>query len=288
MKVLIWILSGFAVVLLNEILGMAIGFKLGYVIVTFLACSIATALCKVLIKEDSAKAKKGKGRNASPVGNNAPIPGGWTCPSCGTNHEPSTNFCDRCGTPKSAAAPQQPVAEMTRPQIPVAENTRPQELPVQPPVLPVMPQPPVQPVMPQPPVQPVMPQPPVQPVMPQPPVQPVMPKPPVQPVAQGNASIKFYVSSLNTEVSVTRPSFTVGRDSTSDLSLSRLPNAKYIARRQATFFCSGGTWYIRDENSTNGTLLNHRKISGGQSHPLKLGDFISFAGKETLIVQELK
>ena len=115
-----------------------------------------------------------------------------------------------------------------------------------------------------------------------------MPQPPVAPVLQGNPSIKFYVSSLNTEVSVTRPSFTVGRDSTSDLSLARLPNAKYIARRQATFFCSGGNWYIRDENSTNGTLLNHRKIPGGQPFALKVGDFVSFAGKETLIVQELK
>lgn len=119
---------------------------------------------------------------------------------------------------------------------------------------------------------------------PQPPVQPV--QPPVQPAQAG--SIRFHVSSLNTDVNITLPSFTVGRDSTSDLSLARLPNAKYIARRQATVFRSGGKWYIRDENSTNGTFVNNRQVPGGQPQMLNQGDFVSFAGKETLIVLELK
>ena len=121
---------------------------------------------------------------------------------------------------------------------------------------------------------------------PYPPAQnPAYQQPAPQPAQTG--SIRFHVSSLNAAVSVTLPSFTVGRDSTSDLSLARLPDAKYIARRQATVFRSGGNWYIRDENSTNGTFLNNRQIPGGQPQMLSQGDFVSFAGKETLIVLEL-
>ena len=274
MKVLIWILSVFGVVLLNELLGAAIGFKLGYALVGVLCYLVATAMCKVILKEDpAAKKKKVKGAKKAPAITGGPIPGGWTCPACGTNHEPTTNFCDKCGTPKNAPAPQLPPQEMVPPQLPDMEMTQPEELIRQAPPAPVQPVVPVQPV---------------QPVMPAQPPHPsyAPPHPSSQPYPA--AAIKFYVSSLNTEVSVTRPSFTVGRDATSDLSLARLPNAKYIARRQASFFCSGGTWYIRDENSTNGTFLNNRQIPGGQPQVLNLGDFISFAGKETLIVQDMK
>ena len=112
---------------------------------------------------------------------------------------------------------------------------------------------------------------------------------PQNPSQQSQAgSIRFHVSSLNTDVNITMPSFTVGRDATSNFSLARLPNAKYIARRQATVFRADGKWYIRDENSTNGTFLNNRQIPGGQVQPLNQGDFLSFAGKETLIVLEMK
>lgn len=282
MKVLIWIISAFVIILINELIGMAIGFKLGYVIVFLLISAVATALCKAFLGED-ANNKKAKGKGASPAG--GPVPGGWTCPGCGANHGPNINFCDRCGTPKpAAAAPQDAPVEMTRPQPAPAENTRPQlpDYELTQPESPV-PQAPPAPVQPVAPVQPAQPVAPVQQPQPYQPVAQVQ-----QPRPQPNASIKFYVSSLNTEVNVTRPSFTVGRDATSDLSLARLPNAKYIARRQATFFCSGGKWYIRDENSTNGTFLNNRQIAGGTPHKLNTGDFISFAGKETLIVQDLK
>lgn len=272
MKVLIWILSAFVIVLVNELIGVMIGYKLGYILVFALISAVATGLTKALVKDDGETDKKkvSGGKNA-PVVPAAPVPGGWTCPKCGASHEPTTNFCDKCGTPKSA--PAEPALEMTRPQ-PI-EAPKPAE--------------PVQPIMPVAPVEPLPPQP-AAPVMPQPQYPPYPQQPPVQPYApQGAAapSIKFYVSSLNTEVSVTRPSFTVGRDATSDLSLARLPNAKYIARRQASFFCSGGKWYIRDENSTNGTFLNNKQLQGQVPHPLNQGDFISFAGKETLIVQQL-
>ena len=60
MTVLIWILSAFVMVLLNEGLGMLIGFKLGYAILFFLISAIATALCKVVLGEDKKKKAKGK------------------------------------------------------------------------------------------------------------------------------------------------------------------------------------------------------------------------------------
>lgn len=288
MKVLIWILSAFVIVLLNELLGLMIGYKLGYILVFALVSAVAGGLCKTLIKDDGKAEKKkvsgGKKGQAIPA---APVPGGWTCAKCGASHDPATNFCDKCGTPKGGAPvqSQQPAYEPTRPQ-PI-EPPKPMEpiVPVQPaapikPVQPAVPVPPVAPVAPAAVQQPV-PQPQYHPYPAQPPVQPYAPQSPAAPV------IRFYVSSLNTEVSVTRPSFTVGRDATSDLSLARLPNAKYIARRQASFFCSGGKWYIRDENSTNGTFLNNKQLQGQVPHPLNQGDFISFAGKETLIVQHM-
>lgn len=280
MKVLIWILSAFAVILVNELIGMAIGFKLGYVIVFLLISAIATTLTKAFLGEEAAgKKKKATGGNTTPSG---PVPGGWTCPQCGTHQLPDANFCDNCGTQKAAPAPQPPVRETPRPQpapapqpqFPDYEMTQPENF-RQAPAAPAQPQfdPYAAPQSYQPPVQ-----------QPQPYYAP--PHPSSQP--QQTAAIRFYVSSLNTEVNVARTSFTVGRDATSDLNLARLPNAKYIARCQASFFCSGGKWYIRDENSTNGTFLNNRRIPGGQPHALNTGDFISFAGKETLIVQDLK
>lgn len=316
MKVLIWILSTIVIVLINEGIGMLIGFKLGYVLLFALISAVAGGLCKTLVKDggkaEKKKLPKGKKGAAIPA---APVPGGWTCPNCGASHDGGTNFCDKCGTAKDAA--QSAPAEMTRPQPPAYEMTRPQ--PIEEPQIaePAAPAAPVQPIAPVQPVAPVAPVQPVAPVAPVAPVQPVQPQRPAQQPAQyapyqpqgyqqsqsyhqpqgypaqqpapqaSSASIKFYVSSMNTEVSVTRASFTVGRDATSDLSLARLPNAKYIARRQASFFCSGGRWYIRDENSTNGTFLNNKQLPGGQPHPLNQGDFISFAGKETLIVQSM-
>lgn len=48
MKILIWIGTLFAVCLLNELLGAAVGFKAGYVVVAILVTAIAKALCKNL------------------------------------------------------------------------------------------------------------------------------------------------------------------------------------------------------------------------------------------------
>lgn len=284
MKVLIWIVTAFVFVLLNELLGSLIGFKLGYVILFLLISTVATALTKAMLGEEAvSKNKKAKKNSAAPPVNHGPFPGGWTCAQCGTHQAGDANFCDICGNPKPAA-PQQNAMHMTRPQPVESMGPMTQPQPI------VTPEPPMpQPVHPQfdsyaapQSYQPPVPQ-------PQPYYAPPHPSSePQQPAAQPGGAIKFYVSSLNTEVNVTRASFTVGRDATSDLNLARLPNAKYIARRQASFFCSGGQWYIRDENSTNGTFLNNRRLSGGQPHPLNKGDFISFAGKETLIVQDLK
>lgn len=276
MKILIWIISAFVIVLANELLGSVIGFKLGYVIVFLLISAVSTALTKAFLGEEAAgKKKNNKGGNPAPGVLSAPVPGGWTCPQCGMHHIPEDNFCDNCGIQKVIPAPQAPAREATRPQPAPAEPPRPKfpdyEMTQPENVIRQAPAAPAQPVY-----------------------QPFQdygtpPHPSSQPPApQQNAAIKFYVSSLNTEVNVTRASFTVGRDATSDLNLARLPNAKYIARRQASFFCSGGKWYIRDENSTNGTFLNNRRLPGGQPQTLNKGDFISFAGKETLIVQDLK
>lgn len=266
MKALIWIGTIVIGVALNELLGLAVGFKLGYVLLPVLLAAIARALTAKVDggKKDNKKVEEKKPAAAvpaapaapakpaapapkpvAPVKPVAPAPQArdtWVCRKCGYVHDKTVNFCDRCGTSKAASQPASPAVNPT-----------------------------------------------AAPVIHTPAVQQPIPAAPVQPVAaQAPAPyLKLYVSSLNTDVTIERASFTVGRDSQSDLSLARLPNAQYIARRQASFTYSGGAWYIRDEGSTNGTFLNNRQLAAHSPFRLNAGDFISFAGKETLIVKQL-
>lgn len=51
MKVLIWIATLIVVYFLNELIGLAIGYKMGYAVTAVLAATIAKALCGALEKK---------------------------------------------------------------------------------------------------------------------------------------------------------------------------------------------------------------------------------------------
>lgn len=70
-----------------------------------------------------------------------------------------------------------------------------------------------------------------------------------------------------------------GRSRDCDLRLT----SGYAARYQATFTCREGVWYIRDNNSKNGTYLNGTRLDPGMDTKLKADDEITFAKQEPVV-----
>lgn len=64
-------------------------------------------------------------------------------------------------------------------------------------------------------------------------------------------------------------------------------NSGYAARYQATFLYKEGDWYVRDNNSLNGTFHNGTRMSPGMEAKLQAGDEISFAKQETVIFRPI-
>lgn len=71
---------------------------------------------------------------------------------------------------------------------------------------------------------------------------------------------------------------TVGRSDDCDIRLAD----EFVSHHHATFFSKNAMWYIRDENSTNGTFVNGKQIF--DSAPLENDDRITF-GRPTLRVR---
>ncbi len=62
----------------------------------------------------------------------------------------------------------------------------------------------------------------------------------------------------------------MGRERAAADVVLRDPN---VTRRHAQLTCTGSDWSIEDLNSTNGTLVNNRRIS---RCPLRDGDLLTF------------
>ncbi len=75
---------------------------------------------------------------------------------------------------------------------------------------------------------------------------------------------------------------TLGRSRDCDMVLEN----PYVARWQATFTCREGQWYLRDNNTRNGTYLNGTRLEENREYLLNGGDVISFARKENAIFDE--
>ena len=86
--------------------------------------------------------------------------------------------------------------------------------------------------------------------------------------------IKFEAAFIR-EVVLDKPSFTVGRKPDNDIALD---NAA-VSGHHCKFYESGGTWFVEDLNSTNGTFVNNRKVLKAG---LKNGDSVTLI-KYTLL-----
>ena len=78
----------------------------------------------------------------------------------------------------------------------------------------------------------------------------------------------------------TKTEVNVGRDPSNDYHLA---GKTYVARRQATFIYERQMWFLRDNNSTNGTYINGKRLEAGKKYQLATNDEISFAKQETVI-----
>ena len=86
--------------------------------------------------------------------------------------------------------------------------------------------------------------------------------------------IKFEAAFIK-EVKLDKPSFTLGRKADNDIVLDN----PAVSGHHCKFYESGGTWFVEDLNSTNGTFVNTKKVlkSG-----LKPGDSVAIV-KYTLV-----
>jgi hypothetical protein len=67
-----------------------------------------------------------------------------------------------------------------------------------------------------------------------------------------------------------------------DIDLSGFPHAEVVSRIHADIRCEGGTYYLEDSGSANGTYVNNMPLPVGNRHRLRSGDRISL-GKHDLV-----
>lgn len=63
---------------------------------------------------------------------------------------------------------------------------------------------------------------------------------------------------------------------------------KYISRMHATFFYEHNIWFLKDNDSTNGTWLNGVRLQPGKKYQLAKNDTIDFAHSEKMIFYKSK
>ena len=59
-----------------------------------------------------------------------------------------------------------------------------------------------------------------------------------------------------------------------------------VARRQADFLYDGKRWYLRDNESSNGTFINGERIEPDIKYHLHYGDEVRFAFCEKIIIRK--
>lgn len=80
------------------------------------------------------------------------------------------------------------------------------------------------------------------------------------------------------KITINKSEFTIGKDS---LNIDfRIVDNSAVSRRHATIKKQGASVIIEDNNSTNGTLVNGRKIGKGQTAIIRNGDVIALANEE--------
>lgn len=93
-------------------------------------------------------------------------------------------------------------------------------------------------------------------------------------------TIELFVLSKNNTFRIKKTEFSAGRGEQCEFRFDR--EYPYIARFHATFYYENAQWYIKDNNSTNGTWLNNEKIEPNKKYRLRANDVIDFAHSEKL------
>lgn len=108
------------------------------------------------------------------------------------------------------------------------------------------------------------------------------PIPEISKAAEENScTLSLWLKAENRAVRLQGERLLVGRSTDCDLRLS----SPYAARYQATFIREGSNWFLRDNNSKNGTYVNGIRLEAGELVLLKQGDSISFARKEEVEIR---
>jgi hypothetical protein len=82
------------------------------------------------------------------------------------------------------------------------------------------------------------------------------------------------------------PLTVIGRaDQTAQIDFEGYPNGNYISHRHAQITDKDGTYYVEDLGSANHTYVNDKRLSPGQSEPLRDGDRLRL-GKIELLFHE--
>ena len=93
-------------------------------------------------------------------------------------------------------------------------------------------------------------------------------------------TLRFTIEGTGETKEYRKTEVNVGRDPSNDYHLA---GKTYVARRQATFLYERQMWFLRDNNSTNGTYINGKRLVSGKKYQLATNDEISFAKQETVI-----
>lgn len=76
-----------------------------------------------------------------------------------------------------------------------------------------------------------------------------------------------------------KASFTIGRDKASDYRVA----TTQISRVHVRLFCRPDGLYIEDQNSTNGTYINTKRIPAMTEQKLEKGDVVGLANEEFFV-----
>ncbi len=90
-----------------------------------------------------------------------------------------------------------------------------------------------------------------------------------EPITEDRQTYTKYMVADNTDI-------TIGRSEQSDICY---PN-KVVSSKHATLFCRGGSWFIQDTNSTNGTFVNGKSVENTE---LNVGDVVFVMGLKIVV-----
>ena len=100
-------------------------------------------------------------------------------------------------------------------------------------------------------------------------------------VHQDNLPGAMLVAANGQSFPVVGSSFRIGRRtpvSAVDLDLSDLDDARVTSKKHAVLEMKKGRYYLRDENSTNGTRINNQELQPGETREIHNQDIIEFGG----------